>query len=135
MQQQVHSLPAAFLGQSVMAVQGTSEPVLDIEGTLARFGGDKQLFVEMSGIVLEDAPRVLADLRRAVETHDAPAVRAHAHAIRGLFAGCGGARAAHAAQMLEDAGSTDRLEQSSSMLETLESEFATLERALTKYRQ
>ena len=115
--------------------RSTSEPILDIKGTLARFGGDQDLFVEMSGIVLVDAPRVLSDLRDAVEANDAVAVRAQAHAIKGLVAGCGGVRAAHAAQTLEDAGNSGKLEHSSEMLQLLESEFTSLTRALNSYRQ
>jgi len=118
-----------------MAVDSRSaEPILDIDGTLARFGGDKKLFIEMSGIVLEDAPRVFADLRRAVEDNDAIAVRSHAHALKGLLAGCGGVRAASAAQVLEDAGNSARLADSSEMLRTLEAEFNSLTRALNEYR-
>ncbi len=111
-----------------------AKPILDIDGTLARFGGDKDLFIEMSGIVLEDAPHVFSDLKRAVRCNDAAAVRSHAHALKGLLAGCGGVRAAAAAQALEDAGNTAKLDSSSEMLEALESEFESLKCALNDYR-
>ena len=43
-----------------MAVESVkTEPILDIDGTLARFGGDKDLFIEMSGMLLEDAPGLI----------------------------------------------------------------------------
>lgn len=117
-----------------MAVESsTPEPVLDIEGTLARFGGDKDLFVEMSGILLEDAPRLFAELRGAVLANDAVAVRAHAHALKGLLAGCGGVRAARAAQSLEDAGNEHKLADSSAMLQSFETEFELLTSALSNY--
>ena len=77
-----------------MAVESVgSQPVLDVEGTLARFGGDKQLFAEMAAIMLEDVPLLMADLRRALAANDAAATRMHAHAVRGLLNGCGGVRA------------------------------------------
>lgn len=117
-----------------MAVQSKSEPVLDIEGTLVRFGGDKELFVEMSGIVLEDAPRILSKLREAVEQNDAAAIRAQAHALKGLLAGCGGVRAANAAQQLEDAGNSGKLADCSAMIQSLEMEFTLLTRALSSYQ-
>jgi HPt (histidine-containing phosphotransfer) domain-containing protein len=118
-----------------MAVDSrTGAPILDIEGTLARFGGDKDLFIEMSGIVLEDAPRIFSDLRRAVEANNAGAVRSHAHALKGLLAGCGGVRAASVAQVLEDAGNSGQLTDSSEMLHALEAEFVSLSRALENYR-
>ena len=39
-----------------------SSDVLDIQGCLARFGGDKQLFVEITSMLLEDAPRLFSNL-------------------------------------------------------------------------
>ncbi len=118
-----------------MAVEtATSDPILDIEGTLSRFGGDKELFVEMSGIVLEDAPRVMADLGRAVQANNAADVRVHAHAIKGLLAGCGGVRAARVGQALENAGQACDLSRAASLFESLTHEFDQLSRALRQYR-
>src|SRR5262245_36549952 len=78
--------------------------ILDVEGTLARFGGDSELFVEMAGFFLEDAPVLYSDLCDAAQAHNAAAVRMKAHALKGLVAGCGGVRASHAAQKVETAG-------------------------------
>ena len=112
----------------------TPDPILDIEGTLARFGGDKQLFIEMSGILLDDAPRLMVELRTAVAAKHAADVRAQAHAIRGLLSGCGGVRAARAAQLLEDAGHASDLSQADRHLEQLVNEFEQLTSALRHYR-
>jgi len=118
-----------------MAVETTaSAPVLDIDGTLARFGGDKNLFIDMSSILLEDSPRLIADLERAVLAKDAVAVRASAHAVKGLLAGCGGVRAARVAQSLEDAGLAGDLSKAPALVETLQKEFAQLDAALKEYR-
>jgi len=111
----------------------TPEPILDVEGTLARFGGDKNLFVEMSAMLLEDAPQLVADLRRAVSAHDANAIRMRAHALKGVLAGCGGLRAARAAQSLEDAGHSGQLDRAPAMMQTLESEMESLTKALREY--
>src|SRR3972149_8852820 len=81
-----------------------SDPVLDVEGTLARLGGDRELFAELAGYLLDDVPRLLGDVRAAVAAKDAAAVNMSAHALKGLVAGCGGGRAASVAQALEDAG-------------------------------
>jgi HPt (histidine-containing phosphotransfer) domain-containing protein len=118
-----------------MAFQGaTPDPILDIEGTLARFGGDKQLFIEMFGILLDDAPRLMGELRSAVAAKNAADVRARAHAVRGLLAGCGGVRAARVAQLLEDAGNSSNLSRSEPLLDELVGEFEELSRALHQYR-
>ena len=49
--------------------------ILDVEGTLARFGGDSELFVEMAGFFLEDAPVLYSDLCDAAKSDNASAVR------------------------------------------------------------
>src|SRR5215212_10280298 len=107
-----------------MAVESVNTaPILDIDGTLARFGGDKELFIEMSGILLEDAPGALDDLGRAVDAENAADVRMRAHALKGLLLGCGGVRAAHVAQVLENAGHASDLRQAPLQFATLQKEF------------
>ena len=118
-----------------MAVESVkTEPILDIDGTLARFGGDKDLFIEMSGMLLEDAPGLVADLGRAVDAENAHDVWMSAHALKGLLLGCGGVRAAHIAQVLENAGQSSDLRQAPSQFATLQDEFRELTRALQQYR-
>jgi HPt (histidine-containing phosphotransfer) domain-containing protein len=118
-----------------MAVESVkTEPILDIDGTLARFGGDKKLFIEMAGMLLEDAPGLLADLGRAVDVENAHDVRMHAHALKGLLLGCGGVRAAHVAQVLENDGHSSDLRQAASHFATLRDELENLTRALQQYR-
>ena len=118
-----------------MAVESVkTEPILDIDGTLARFGGDKELFIEMSGMLLEDAPGLVAKLGQAVDAENAHDVRMRAHALKGLLLGCGGVRAAHIAQVLENAGQASDLHQAPSQFSTLQYEFEQLTRALEQYR-
>ena len=118
-----------------MAVDSVkTDPILDIDGTLARFGGDKDLFIEMSGIVLEDAPGVLDDLGRAVVARNAQDVRMRAHALKGLLLGCGGIRAAHISQLLENAGQSCDLRQAPAHFAKLQDEFQQLTCALQHYR-
>ncbi len=118
-----------------MAVESVkTEPILDIDGTLARFGGDKDLFIEMSGMLLEDAPGLLNELGRAVDAENAHNVRMHAHALKGLLLGCGGVRAAHVAQVLENAGQLSDLRQAPSYFATLRNELEQLTRAVQQYR-
>jgi HPt (histidine-containing phosphotransfer) domain-containing protein len=118
-----------------MAVESVkTEPILDIDGTLARFGGDKELFLEMSSMLLEDAPGLVANLGDAVEAENAHDVRMRAHALKGLLLGCGGVRAAHIAQVLENAGQSSDLRQAPSQFAILQDEFEQLKRALQQYR-
>ncbi len=80
------------------------DPVLDLEAALARLGDDEELYKEMAGYVLEDAPGLFTELQQAVQSREATAVRMKAHTLKGLVAGCGGVRAVSAAQLLETAG-------------------------------
>jgi HPt (histidine-containing phosphotransfer) domain-containing protein len=102
--------------------QRNSSKILDVEGTLARFGGDEDLFREMAAILLEDAPRIAQELRSSVQTADATAIQMKAHALKGLVLGCGGERTAAVAQKLEDAGKNHRLDGTADQLTELESE-------------
>lgn len=44
----------------------SSAPVLDIAGTLARFGGDQDLFRDIIEFFLEDAPPLLSELQEGI---------------------------------------------------------------------
>jgi HPt (histidine-containing phosphotransfer) domain-containing protein len=108
--------------------------VFDAEGTLTRYGGSTELLVDMIGFFLEDAPPLVADLHRAAAAGDALAVRHTAHALKGLLAGCGGKRAAHAAQRVENAGAAAHLEDVDVSLNALEKQIEFLREAVTAYR-
>ena len=117
-----------------MSVYGTTGgSVLDVEGAIARFGGDKELFAEMAGYVFEDAPPLYAKLRTALAAEDASAVRMNAHALKGLVAGCGGVRAAQLAQSLENAGQASDLSECAALDEALQAELKSLMQALRVY--
>lgn len=119
-----------------MSVDNAREgTILDVAGTLSRFGGDKTLFVEMAGFVLEDVPQLYAKLRAAVEADDRAAIQMHAHALKGLIAGCGGLRAASAAQRIESAGQSGDVSEIVPLMLSFGAEFNLLEQALRKYRE
>jgi HPt (histidine-containing phosphotransfer) domain-containing protein len=108
--------------------------VLDVEGTLARFGGDYELFAEMAGFFLEDAPLLYSDLCTAARNRDAAQVRMKAHALKGLIAGCGGVRAASVAQKVEAAGEEGDLSRISELVASLGNELDLLKQAHLAYR-
>jgi HPt (histidine-containing phosphotransfer) domain-containing protein len=107
--------------------------VLDVEGTLGRFGGDRELFIELGGMLLEDLPPLFEQLREAVRAGEARDVRSRAHALKGLVSGCGGVRAARVAQQLENAGQNEDLNAAPTLLETLSNEVDSLIAALKAY--
>lgn len=108
--------------------------VLDVEGALARFDGDQALFLELTSMLLEDAPQLFADLRAAVKANDVAAVESKSHALKGLLLNCGGTRSARIAQHLEDAAHIRRLEKGAELVDTLASELGLLTDAIHAYR-
>jgi HPt (histidine-containing phosphotransfer) domain-containing protein len=100
--------------------------VVDIDQSLRRLGGDRQLYAELVSFVLEDAPILLSELNQAVVERDAAAVRMKAHALKGLVAGCGGVRAANAAQKVETAGEKKDLSDIDSLVNALRDEIQVL---------
>lgn len=110
-----------------------SLPVLDAEATLSRLGGDQDLFAELAGFLLHDVPPLLGDLRTAVATRDAAKVRKHAHALKGLVAGCGGTRATQVAQAIENAGQQGNIDRASSLVPSLNDEIQMLMGELRAY--
>lgn len=109
--------------------------VLNVSATLARFGGDKSLLREMTAILLEDAPRLARHLQSAVLSKNSAAIASQAHALKGLVAGCGGERAALAAQTLEDSGHRGTIDHVESQFNKLEEELRFLFNAIYAYRK
>ena len=113
---------------------GSAAIILDLYGTLARFGGDRDLFVELTTMLLEDAPNLFADVRRAADANDAAAVEGRAHALKGLLLNCGGVRAAKVAQQLEDAAHSGRITRGPELVDSLEDELRLLTEAIHNCR-
>ena len=108
--------------------------ILDVDGCLTRFGGDQELFAEMTAMLLEDAPPLFAQLKTAVNDADARDIERRAHALKGLLANCGGVRAAQTAQQVEDAGRTQDLKNTGALIEKLNGDLDALVAAINEYR-
>jgi two-component system, sensor histidine kinase and response regulator len=111
-----------------------SDSILDVPGTLSRLGGDRALLLELVGFLLTDAPACFQQLQRAVEIEDAEQVKFHAHSLKGLVAGCGGLRAAGAAQLVQTAAQTRDFSELRVLVESLRRELDSLQQALIEYR-
>ena len=93
---------------------------LDRKEALARVGGDAQLLGEIAGLFLQDLPRGLGEIRKAVAARDALAIERHAHALKGSVSNFGAQEASDAAQELETkarAGSLAGIDESLANLE------------------
>jgi CheY-like chemotaxis protein/signal transduction histidine kinase len=98
-----------------------TEVPVDLDAALQVVGGDEELLGEAVGLFLEqDYPRQLQALREGLETHDAQAVRAAAHGIKGTLRSFGGLAASDVAARLEAMGREGNLSSACSVLKALE---------------
>ena len=120
----VPSEPAAGLPAAVFAA--LPSPSFDYRATLSRFADDAGLFKEVAEVFVEDCPRLMDEIRRAVEGRDATALKAAAHAIRGSVAFFTAEAALEAAARLERMGDEGDLAGLATAMQTLDAEMARL---------
>jgi CheY-like chemotaxis protein/HPt (histidine-containing phosphotransfer) domain-containing protein len=111
------------------------EPVLDaaaLEKLRAMLGGDAAIFAELVNSFLEDSPKVMAQLREAVQQGDSANVRLNAHTLKSNAADFGASRLHALCKQLEAMGKQGNLEGTSELLEQAEAEYQNVIEALGK---
>jgi two-component system sensor histidine kinase/response regulator len=78
-----------------------AESSIDWAAALDRLQGDRELLEELVGVIRQEAPRLLAEVRDAVDRGDAAALRLSAHTLKGSLGNFAAARAVEAARRLE----------------------------------
>ena len=118
--------------------EGGSDDDLTIDRSIfdeLRLLGDateQDFLAELVGQFVSDTEPQLVELRRAMETFDAPAVGRIAHSIKGSGDQLGGRRLAHACARLEEMASTDSLAEGATSLQEVEYNYQDLCRTLTR---
>ena len=98
---------------------------------LESMGGDRELLAEMVRLCLEvDAPRLLGNLRAAVEKQDCAGIEQAAHGLKGLVGEFHAPEVWAAAKRLEESGREQRTGEIEPQSETLQREFERLAVAL-----
>jgi two-component system, sensor histidine kinase and response regulator len=97
---------------------------------LERLGGDEALLRELCEIFLEESPKLMQNLRKAIEEGDASSVARAAHSLKGEVGHLGAAAASQAAQQLEDMGAVNKLAAAPEALILLEREICGLHSAI-----
>ena len=75
--------------------------VLDVAEALDRVMNDRELLAEVTALLIDEAPRVLGELRAAVEGGDRETARSRAHALKGAVANVGAKRMVAVCQQME----------------------------------
>jgi HPt (histidine-containing phosphotransfer) domain-containing protein len=84
-------------------------PLLNLDEALDRLGGDEELLREIAGLFMEDYPKTLADIRRALDIQSGPALESAAHNLKGAVGNFGAAPVWEAARSLEQMGRENQL--------------------------
>jgi HPt (histidine-containing phosphotransfer) domain-containing protein len=107
------------------------EPVLDRATALARVGGDLDLLKEIAALFLDEYPRALYDIHKALDSGDAKTLERSAHGLKGSVANFGARAAVDAAFQLEQFGRAHKLDQAPPAVAALEQALACLHAELS----
>src|SRR5262249_53755266 len=102
-------------------------PAIDRESLMERVEDDDDLLVELVRMFTDERPRLLADIRHALERGDAAAVSRAAHSLKGALSTLCAQGALPIAQRLEEAGARGDIGPARAAFEELEHEMGLLE--------
>ncbi|HEV2350211.1 MAG TPA: response regulator [Terriglobia bacterium] len=113
----------------------TPAALLDKEAIAERMGGDLELIRGVIRLFSEDCPRMMAEVRKSVETHNPGALRDAAHALKGAIGNFTSEGAFKAALQLEMMGQSGDLARVVELYAALEKETGALGLALEEMRK
>jgi PAS domain S-box-containing protein len=105
---------------------------IDEKTLLDGVGGRRQLLRKLVGIFLEDSPRMLREIRKAVASRDNDAIAASAHALKGAASNFGANAVSETAKELEQIGRTGRQAQALLVLKRLQQDLIILRKQLRR---
>jgi len=100
---------------------------------LRRVGGDEALLREIAGLLLDECPRLLGEIRAGIAANDPGRVRLAAHTLKGSLDHVGADQARSLAEQLEHLGRQRNLLCSPEICSTLEKEWEALRPELAAY--
>jgi len=107
------------------------ERVLERDAALARVGGDLELLKEIGALFLDEYPRCLDDIHKALAAGDSQLLERTAHGLKGSVANFGARAAVDAAFQLEQLGKAGKVDQAPPALAMLERALACLHAELS----
>lgn len=110
-------------------------PGMDVENALDSVGGDQALLDDVIDVLLEEAPKNLADMRSAIAAEDSELLRLAAHTLKGSIRIFGFPQAAELAFALETKGKDKTFFETTELLDRLEKAINTILPTLRQYRQ
>ena len=109
--------------------------ILDADAALARLDGDSELFLEIAGLFVEDAPRLETQMREAIEEGDSEKLGFAAHTLKGALTNFCAPSTYEAAKELESLARQGDMIGAGKIFPSLEENLHNLLSALASYSQ
>jgi HPt (histidine-containing phosphotransfer) domain-containing protein len=109
--------------------------LFDYERSLARLGGDPDLFAEIVDLFLEDSPMLLEQARRGLGESDLELLARSAHSLKSLSANFDAVALSQAAATVEQQALEGGRDRAAACFEDLEHELARLQAALSQLQK
>jgi HPt (histidine-containing phosphotransfer) domain-containing protein len=120
-------LPSEAAPETDVAVTEPTGGAFDRAAALLHLGGDSDLLGELAELFLADCPRLVADVKAAVEEANAARLKIAAHTLKGSVAHFGACPAVEIAQQLETLAVQGKLTETREAAARLKTELQRLE--------
>lgn len=131
----IEQLPTAAQNMNTPPTMAPGEPewpVLNIERSLVRLGGDRSLLRDLAKFFVEDSDELLTNLQDALNARDAKLASRTAHSLGGQSANFSADNCTFIAKAIENATQSGDFETSAAMLISLQREVSRLTDALRR---
>jgi len=112
-----------------------SDAVVDWSRAAVSVGHNKELLVELVQLCYDDAPRLIAEIRKAIELEQASELKASAHSLKGSMLFLGPTAAAQQAEKLESHGASKNIRAAKEQLPEFEIQMQRLLAELSSFLQ
>ena len=121
-----HGTPAPAASQKIVA----SGPQFDEQELLKRVGGSAKMMRDVAKIFVEDTPKRMTAIRKAIAREDGAALASAAHALRGSVAMLGAVDIADEIRKVETLGREGSVGRASEILASFESKLSVFEKRI-----
>jgi two-component system sensor histidine kinase/response regulator len=115
-------------------IMGVLDPAA-IDGMREMVGGDDEFLADLIDTFLKDAPRMLSDMRQALEAGDAEVLRRVAHSLKSNSDSFGATVLGDLCRGLEKMGKANALEGADALIARADAEFVQVQAAIETVRR
>jgi HPt (histidine-containing phosphotransfer) domain-containing protein len=117
------------------ATNASHLPIFDKDALIAIYGDEKELYLEVIQLFLDEIPPSMQHIQSAIQAQDGEALNQHAHALKGMAGAIKGKRASYWAFELERKGKENNFTDCEKILRQLETELELLHQDLLHFKR